>query len=82
VVGFTQALTSELTGRVEVTMLIPGGMRTGFFDDRPDQYKPGPGQQLNDPANVAAAVISALSQPPGCEVRELIITPSTEPSWP
>ena len=28
------------------------------------------------------AVVFALSQPKGCEVRELIITPSRETSWP
>ena len=42
VVGFTRALAVELRGEVGVTLLIPGGMRTAFFDGRPDQYKPGP----------------------------------------
>ena len=65
-----------------VTLLVPGGMSTAFFDDRTEQYRPGPDAQLNDPAHVAAAVVFALGQPAGCEVRELVITPSTEPSWP
>jgi NAD(P)-dependent dehydrogenase (short-subunit alcohol dehydrogenase family) len=82
VVGFTRALTLELAGRVGVTLLIPGGMQTAFFDDRDEQYRPGPDAQLNSPENVAAAVVFALRQPPGCELRELIITPSREPSWP
>ncbi|HWH31217.1 MAG TPA: SDR family oxidoreductase [Egibacteraceae bacterium] len=82
VVGFTRALALELAGEIGVTLLVPGGMSTAFFDGRPDQYKPGPDAQLNDPANVAASVLFALRQPPGCEVRELIVTPSTEPSWP
>lgn len=82
VVGFTRALALELGGRVGVTMLVPGGMRTGFFDDRPQEFRPAPDQQLNDPADVARTVVFALRQPPGCEVRELIVTPSTEPSWP
>ncbi|MGI8876965.1 MAG: SDR family oxidoreductase [Egibacteraceae bacterium] len=82
VVGFTRALALELQGRVGVTMLVPGGMRTRFFDDRPEQFKPAADQQLNAPEDVAQAVLFALRQPPGCEVRELIITPSTEPSWP
>ena len=38
VVGFTRALAAETAGRVGVTLLIPGGMRTGFFDGRPEQY--------------------------------------------
>jgi NAD(P)-dependent dehydrogenase (short-subunit alcohol dehydrogenase family) len=82
VVGFTRALTLELAGRVGVTLLIPGGMRTAFFDERDEQYRPGPDAQLNSPDDVAAAVVFALRQPAGCELRELIITPSREPSWP
>src|SRR4051794_35412401 len=82
VVGFTEALAAETAGRVGVTLLIPGGMATPFFDGRPDQYKPGPDAQLNRPENVAAAVVFALQQPAGCEVRELLICPSGETSWP
>jgi len=82
VVGFTRALAAELAGRVNVTLLIPGGMRTRFFDDRDDRYKPGPDAVLNDPADVAAAVVFALSQPPGCAVRELVIAAETETSYP
>jgi NAD(P)-dependent dehydrogenase (short-subunit alcohol dehydrogenase family) len=82
VVGFTRALTLEVAGEVGVTMLVPGGMRTAFFDDRPEQFKPAADQPLNAPEDVAQAVLFALRQPPGCEVRELVVTPSTEPSWP
>ena len=82
VVGFTRALTAELQGQVGVTMLVPGGMETHFFDGRDEQYKPGPDARLNKPSDVARAVVFALSQPEGCEVRELVITPSVEPSWP
>jgi NAD(P)-dependent dehydrogenase (short-subunit alcohol dehydrogenase family) len=82
VVGFTRALSAELAGKVGVTLLVPGGMQTKFFDDRTEQYKPGPDAKLNDPDNVAASVMFALSQPPGCEVRELMIAGSTETSWP
>jgi NAD(P)-dependent dehydrogenase (short-subunit alcohol dehydrogenase family) len=82
VVGFTRALAAETAGRIGVTLLIPGGMQTAFFDGRPDQYRPGPDAALNDPDDVAAAVLFALRQPPGCEVRELLIAPSQETSWP
>ena len=82
IVGFTRALASELGDRVGVTMLVPGGMRTHFFDDRPEQFKPAPDQRLNDPADVARAVLFALRQPAGCELRELVVAPATEPSWP
>ncbi len=82
VVGFTRALASELGDRVGVTMLVPGGMRTRFFDERPDDFKPAPDQHLNDPADVARTVVFALRQPAGCELRELVVAPATEPSWP
>ncbi|MDX6699807.1 MAG: hypothetical protein QOF26_33 [Baekduia sp.] len=82
VVGFTRALAAETAGRVGVTLLFPGGMRTHFFDGRPEQFMPAADQDLNDPADVAASVVFALLQPPGCEVRELMVAPATEPSWP
>jgi NAD(P)-dependent dehydrogenase (short-subunit alcohol dehydrogenase family) len=82
VVGFTRALAAEMAGRVGVTLIVPGGMRTKFFDDRDAQYKPGPDAVLNDPAHVADAILFALSQPPGCAVRELVIAAETETSYP
>ncbi|MBA3292975.1 MAG: SDR family oxidoreductase [Geodermatophilaceae bacterium] len=82
IVGFTRALAAETAGQVGVTMLVPGGMQTPFFDGRDEQYKPPPDAKLNRPSDVAAAIVFALSQPPGCEIRELVITPSVEGSWP
>jgi NAD(P)-dependent dehydrogenase (short-subunit alcohol dehydrogenase family) len=82
VVGFTRALAAELGDEVGVTLLVPGGMRTPFFDGRDEQYRPGADAALNDPAHVADAVLFALSQPAGCAVRELVICPSLESSYP
>jgi NAD(P)-dependent dehydrogenase (short-subunit alcohol dehydrogenase family) len=82
VVGFTRALAAETAGEVGVTLLIPGGMTTHFFDGRPEEYKPGPDAVLNDPAHVAEAILFALSQPARCELRELVVAVSTESSWP
>jgi NADP-dependent 3-hydroxy acid dehydrogenase YdfG len=82
VVGFTRALASELGDRVGVTMLVPGGMRTRFFDDRPESFQPAADQRLNDPRDVAESVLFALRQPAGVELRELVVTPAGEPSWP
>jgi NAD(P)-dependent dehydrogenase (short-subunit alcohol dehydrogenase family) len=82
VVGFTRALAAETAGRIGVTLLVPGGMRTAFFDEREPQYRPAADAELNDPANVAAAVLFAIGQPAGCELRELVVCPGTEPSWP
>jgi NADP-dependent 3-hydroxy acid dehydrogenase YdfG len=82
VVGFSRALAVETAGEVGVTMLVPGGMQTAFFDGRDEQYRPPPDLKLNRPEDVAATVLFALQQPPGCEVRELVVTPSVEGSWP
>jgi NAD(P)-dependent dehydrogenase (short-subunit alcohol dehydrogenase family) len=82
VVGLTRALAAETAGQVGVTLLIPGGMYTPFFDGRTEQYKPGPDAVLNDPAQVASAVLFALGRPAGVELRELVVTASVEPSWP
>lgn len=81
-VGFTRAIGTE--GRpynIRATVVIPGGMRTGFFD-RPDlPIKPDP-MNLNDPSNVARAIVFALSQPPDSVIQEICLTPLTETSWP
>lgn len=82
VLGFSQALAAETAGEIGVTTLIPGGMKTRFFDDRAEQYKPRDDSRLNDPGNVAQAVMFTLSQPSGCEIRELLICHAQEDSWP
>jgi short-subunit dehydrogenase len=82
VVGLTRALAAELAGEVGVTLITPGGMRTGFFDGREERYRPGPDADLLDPARVAEAVLFALTRPPGATVREMVICPPTEPSYP
>lgn len=82
VVGLTRALADELRGRVGVTLLVPGGMTTGFFDDREDRYKPPPDAKLNRPQDVARAVLFALTQPPGCEIKEMVVTSRWETSYP
>lgn len=82
VIGFTRALAAETRGEIGVTTLIPAGMRTRFFDDRDEKYKPHDESKLIDPARVADAVLFALQQPTGCEIRELVITPEEDDSWP
>lgn len=82
VVGFTRALAAETAGRVKVTLVVPGGMRTHFFDDRTEQYRPTDLEKLNPPDRVAAAIVFALNQPEGCEIREFVVAHSEEPSWP
>jgi NADP-dependent 3-hydroxy acid dehydrogenase YdfG len=82
VVGFTRALSAEVAGKIGVTLLLPGGMRTAFFDGREPKYQPPADAPLNAAENVARAVVFALAQPPGCDVREMLVCPWGESSWP
>lgn len=82
--GFTRALGVE--GRpdgIRVTTIIPGGMRTHFFDRFAEQGIPMPEEQnLQDPATVADVIVYATTVPPESALQEVIITPLTETSWP
>ncbi len=83
-VGFSRGLGVE--GRpdgIKVTTVIPGGMRTHFFDRFVEQGIPMPEEKnLQDPANVAAVMVFAASMPPESALQEVIVTPLTETSWP
>jgi NAD(P)-dependent dehydrogenase (short-subunit alcohol dehydrogenase family) len=82
--GLGRALSLE--GRpdnIRVTTVIPGGMDTGFFARFADQGIPAPDPAtLQDPADVARAILFAVSAPAGSVVQELVVTPPNEPSWP
>lgn len=80
--GFSQALAAETAGTVGVTNIIPGGMKTRFFEGRTERFMPKDDSRLNDPARVADAIVYALSQPPGVEIREILIAHGEEDSWP
>ncbi len=82
VLGFTRSLAAETRGRLRVTTIVPAGMKTNFFDGRDEQYKPKDDSKLNDPENVAAAILFVLSQPEGSVLRELVIAHELEESWP
>lgn len=82
VLGFSRALAAETAGRIGVTTLVPGGMHTAFFDGRDEQYVPPEDAKLNRPEHTAATVVYALRQPPGCEIREMVVAHSEEGSWP
>lgn len=79
-IGFTRALGVD--GRphgVKATALVPGGMRTHFFD----RLDPPPDTtNLQDPYNVARTILFVLAQPAECAIQEVIVTPLTETSWP
>lgn len=82
--GFSRSLGVE--GRphnIRVTTVIPGGMRTHFFDRFLEQGIPMPDpDKLQDPAAVAEAIVFALRAPAGSVVQELTVTPLHETSWP
>jgi NAD(P)-dependent dehydrogenase (short-subunit alcohol dehydrogenase family) len=83
-VGFGRGLGVE--GRpdgIRVTTLIPGGMKTHWFDRFPEQGIPMPDEaHLQDPATVADAILYAVCLPRGSAMQEMIVTPLTETSWP
>lgn len=83
-VGFSRGLGVE--GRsdgIRVTTIIPGGMKTHFFDRFVEQGIPLPEEEhLQDPATVASAIVFAAQMPPESALQEMIITPITETSWP
>ncbi|HEU5098707.1 MAG TPA: SDR family oxidoreductase [Roseiflexaceae bacterium] len=83
-VGLSRALGVE--GRpdnIRVTTIIPGGMRTHFFDRFAAQGIPIPDERnLQDPATVAETIVFALCLPEQSVMQEVLITPLTESSWP
>ncbi len=83
-VGFSRGLGVE--GRadgIRVTTVIPGGMKTHFFDRFVDQGIPMPEESnLQDPANVARVIVFAVKMPEESALQEVIVTPVTETSWP
>lgn len=83
-VGFGRGLGVEgRSDNIRVTTVIPGGMRTHFFDRFAEQGIPLPDEAtLQDPANVAETILFALRMPSGSTMQEVIVTPMDEPSWP
>jgi NAD(P)-dependent dehydrogenase (short-subunit alcohol dehydrogenase family) len=78
--GLSHAMHAELRPQgIKVTAVIAGGMRTPFLLDRfPDIDI----ETLQDPANVAAAVLSVLQLPASTVIPEIMVLPMRESSWP
>jgi NAD(P)-dependent dehydrogenase (short-subunit alcohol dehydrogenase family) len=83
-VGFGRGLGVEgRADHVRVTTVIPGGMRTHFFDRFVEQGIPLPDEaNLQDPANVASVIVFAAMLPPESNIPEVMVMPLTETSWP
>lgn len=83
-IGLSQGLNME--GRpynIHVSTIIPGGMRTHFFDRFTAQGIPMPDpKDLQEPENVAAAIVFSAKIPAESAIQEMLITPFTETSWP
>lgn len=72
-----EALRAELrqmheNHAIRVTLIEPGMVDTPFFDNRPGEWA------LSDD-DIARAVIYALEQPPGVDVNEILIRPTSQP---
>lgn len=80
VLGLSHAMHAELRPQgIKVTAVIAGGMRTPFLLDR---FPDIPLETLQDPANVASAVLSVLTLPAETVIPEIMVLPMRESSWP
>jgi NADP-dependent 3-hydroxy acid dehydrogenase YdfG len=71
VTGMGESARQELDGSgVRVTLIEPGMVDTPFFDN--------PVSGALEPADVARAVIYAISQPPHVDVNEILIRPTAQ----
>jgi len=78
--GLSHALHAELRPHnIRVTAVVAGGMRTPFLLDRFPDLDP---EALQDPADVAHAILGALLLPRASVVPELTVLPVRETSWP
>lgn len=78
--GLSHAMHAELRPQgIKVTAVIVGGMRTPFLLDRFPDIDP---EVLQDPENVAEAVVQVLQLPAGSVVPEISVLPMKETSWP
>mgnify|MGYP005841775615 CR=1 FL=1 len=83
-IGFTRGLGVE--GRahnIKASVIVPGGMRTHFFDRFAGTDIPMPEpDKLQDPRAVAELIVFVVSRPDGAVIQEAIMTPLRETSWP
>ena len=71
VTAMGEAARQELDGSgVRVTLIEPGMVDTPFFDNRPTDAL--------EPADIARAVMYAISQPPHVDVNEILVRPTAQ----
>jgi len=83
-IGFTRGLGVEGRPRnIKASVVVPGGMRTHFFDRFQGTSIPMPdADKLQDPQAVADLIVFIVSRPEGSVIQEAIMTPLLETSWP
>ncbi len=75
--AFSEALASEVREhRIKVMVLAPGSVATGFGEGFP-AGRPGRSKHPLQPADVAAAALAMVTQPPHAWVSEAILRPLT-----
>lgn len=78
--GMSHSLHAELRQHgIRVTAVIAGGMRTPFLLDRFPELDPA---VLQDPADIAEAIVGVLETGGASVVPEVTIIPMRESSWP
>src|SRR5688572_17161068 len=71
VTAMGESLRQEVDGSdIRVTLIEPGMVDTPFFDNRP--------QNALEAADIARAVMFAVSQPPHVDVNEILVRPTTQ----
>jgi NAD(P)-dependent dehydrogenase (short-subunit alcohol dehydrogenase family) len=79
-VGLSHAMHAELRkDRIRVSAVLAGGMRTPFLLDR---FEGIDLETLQEPENVAEAIICVLRMPLETVIPELLVLPRLESSWP
>lgn len=78
--GFSHALHTEGRGvNIKVSAVVAGGMKTPFILERFPEVDQN---TLQDPRNVAEAVLFVLTRPAESVIPEMMIIPRLETSWP
>ncbi|MCY3624636.1 MAG: SDR family NAD(P)-dependent oxidoreductase [Candidatus Dadabacteria bacterium] len=75
VLGFTNSLREEVRDRgIKVSAVLPGPTRTDIWDSLGGQWDR---KKMMSPEVTAKTVLSVITQPPGANIDEIDIVPST-----
>ena len=77
----SQALRSETASSgLRVTCIQPGNVETPLLATSTDKDGEPSGAKVLEPADVARAVVYAVTQPEWCAVNEILVVPRQEPA--